>query len=144
MGQLVSVENDIYKIQTAHMGVIQVPGPEIIQISAAPEPSSTVSSTPETVSSSPNEQLKTQATQLQQQFLTDPAVMADIKAIVEDPEVASILSDPQFVNDMLSYDPNRIQGNPKTQAMMQHPKIQQLMNKMQSKLQTRNYSPSQK
>ena len=49
-------------------------------------------------------------------------------------EIRGVLSDPAFMNAIMSYDPNQIQQNEKTQYLLQNPKFQSLMEKIRQKL----------
>ena len=136
-GQLISVQGDIYKIQTAQLGEININGEQIVTISAPPEVvnlGQTQNNTSE-VQSNTTQEFKDQTMHLQQQFSTDPDIMKDIQNIIDDPEMMQFLSDKNFISDMMSYDTEKIKNNPRTEEMMRNPKIQGLINKIQGRLQ---------
>ena len=45
----------------------------------------------------------------------------------------SILSDQNLMNDIMSYDPQRIQNNPKMMQLLNNPSMKALMEKIQGK-----------
>jgi hypothetical protein len=53
---------------------------------------------------------------------------------MQDPEIRGVLSDPAFMSAVMSYDPKQIQQNEKTQYLLQNPKFQSLMKKVQKKM----------
>ena len=58
----------------------------------------------------------------------------ELQTIVSDEEVRSLLSDPELLNDVLSYDPEKIQQNDNVQELMQNKKMQELMEKIYQKM----------
>ena len=132
-GDVVRFQNNIYTIMTAGLGQIDIPDSQIVSI-AAPGANPTNSSQP--FSSSGNPELKGQVQQMQNSVLSDPKMVGEIQKLMEDKEIMAILSDKNFVNDMMSYDPNRIQANQKTKTLMQNPQIQNLINQINQKMST--------
>jgi len=60
--------------------------------------------------------------------------MIELQNIINDEEIQAMLSDPQLLNDVLSYDPEKIQQNDNAQGLMQNEKIQKLMDKIRQKI----------
>ena len=71
---------------------------------------------------------------MQGNLLSDPQIMEDIQNALNDPQVQTLLSDPTLLDDVLTYDPETIQNNDTIQDLMQNPKIQDLINKIQQKI----------
>ncbi len=131
-GKLVGVQDNMYSIETTHFGRINVADRDVESISNTgiqPISTSEASASP----SNPSQPLKGQATALQQQMMADPEVMSSIQGLTQDPKFMEILKDPDFVNTIMSYDPEKIKNNPKVQMLLQDPKMQQLMQRMGKK-----------
>ncbi len=132
-GQVVSFENDVYTIETPHLGEIEIDDADILSINAgnALPTQNTPNNDP---SSSRDAQLKNQVMQIQSSVMSDPSLMEDIEGLLEDEGIRSILADQNFVNDVMSYDMNKIEQNSNTQELMQNPSIQALMEKINQKV----------
>ncbi len=135
-GEVVGLKDQIYSIKTTYLGEVQVPDSEIISISSE-EPTHAQPSQQNLSAginlSSENTNLKEKVQELQGSVLSDEGVMADIANLAQDPEIMAILSDQNFVNDIMSYDPNKIGQNEKAQILMQNPKIKAMMEKVSQK-----------
>ena len=127
-GAVTQLADGVYTLETDNLGKITVPESEIVSITAesAPAPANTEN----TASAS----LKGQVQEIQTNLLSDPEVMTEIQNIMQDPEIRGVLSDPAFMQAIMSYDPNQIKQNEKTQHLLQNPKFQSLMEKIQKKL----------
>ena len=124
-GDIVTVNNDVYTIQTQNLGTVQIRGTDIVSITAE---------NPGPTKASPALNLQGQAQNIQNQILSDPKLVSDLHNLTQDQEIMSILNDPNFLNDILSYDPERIQNNNKFQALINNPQFQQILNKIIEKV----------
>ncbi len=127
-GNVLQLADGVYTLETGNLGKITVPEAEIVSIAAESVPAAP--DTGNTASAS----LKGQVQEMQTSLLSDPEVMTEIQNIMQDPEIRGVLSDPAFMNAIMSYDPNQIQQNEKTQYLLKNPKFQSLMEKIQQKL----------
>jgi hypothetical protein len=88
--------------------------------------------TPELETSSGQQQAaKDQALELQGKIINDNDVMGLIAALQNDPEVRSLLEDPDAMNAVLSMDMNFIENDPRFKKLRDNPhmrKILKLMN----------------
>ncbi|MBI5150563.1 MAG: hypothetical protein HZA28_07325 [Candidatus Omnitrophica bacterium] len=127
-GNVLQLVDGVYTLETDNLGKITVPEAEIVSITAesAPAPANTG----DTASAS----LKGQVQQVQANLLSDPGIMAEMQNIMQDPEIRGVLSDPAFMQAIMSYDPSQIQQNEKTQYLLQNPKFQSLMEKIRQKV----------
>lgn len=130
-GKVVGLQNGQYHIETTNLGVIQIAENKIVSISNDTPTTSTISN--DEVLNNPN-MLKAQVGSLQQTLFSDPNAIMEIQKVFENPELKAILSDPKFVQDIMSYDINKIQGNANTQKLMNNPDIQKLMQQLQGSL----------
>ncbi|OGX29793.1 MAG: hypothetical protein A2705_01455 [Omnitrophica WOR_2 bacterium RIFCSPHIGHO2_01_FULL_52_10] len=127
-GNVLQLTDGIYTLETDNLGKVNVAESEIVSIAAESTPA--LQATGDTASAA----LKGQAQEIQTNLLSDPSIMAEIQNIMQDPEIRGVLSDPAFMNAIMSYDPKQIQQSEKTQYLLQNPKFQSLMEKIQQKL----------
>ena len=148
-GHLTKVMNDIYVIQTQHMGDVQVHVSDLANITTGNPPSLPQSSTPST--SSPvveNPSVNSmsgmlgQGGQLQQQLLADPEIQAGIQELLKDPETMNLFMNGNLMQDAFSMDPNRMKNNQNVQQLMQNPKMQEIIEKVNKKLTGQNVLPN--
>src|ERR1044072_8225437 len=121
VGKLISVQNGTYTIQTSQLGTIQLKDAQIKSITTGFATDS--SSSAQTNNQSQNlqmdkTQLQGQVQQLQGQLMADPQFMAEIQTLINDEEVKTILSDPEVMQAVTSYDAATIQNNPKLQRLL--------------------------
>lgn len=129
-GFLKAVVDGDYVIQTQNLGELKIPAAEIASITAA---GLTPANTPiPSLNSSPS--FEGMVRNIQQKYLSDPAITADLQALASDPEIMNLILDPGVFNAIMSMDPNTIQNNPGVQKMLQNPKIQKLMQEIKEKL----------
>ena len=139
-GQLVAVEGNMHTIRTQSMGDVHVWDADIISMVAVEEflgeaqleePQPFYGAQPSFGADA--QSLKGQATELAQQFMADPQLLAEVQKLAQDPEIQKLLGDPNFVQSILKFDLNEIQNNPNTQELIQNPKMQELMDKVNEK-----------
>ncbi len=70
----------------------------------------------------------------QDKIMSNPEVMAEIRAISNDPEIVEIIADPDFLQAIQSKNLKEVQANPRTAQFMANPKIRALMEKIQAVL----------
>ena len=102
-GKIISMSDGTYTIQTPTINSLEIKEDAIANISSSEN------------SNLENSGLQSQVEEIQNQVLQDPAIMADIQRMLEDPAMLELMQDPDFINDIMSMDPVRIQNNPKAQ-----------------------------
>jgi len=127
-GNVLQLVDGVYTLETGNLGKITVPEAEIVSIAAESAPAAP--DTGNTASAS----LKGQVQEIQTNLLSDPGIMAEMQNIMQDPEIRGVLSDPAFMQAIMSYDPKQIQQSEKTQYLLQNPKFRALMEKVQQKM----------
>ena len=136
-GKLTSVKDGIYTIQTFNLGTLTVNENQIVSVSSqliADQAATASQLVPAQSAQQPQfnkSELAVQAQLLQKQFLADPKIMQEIQNLMNDEEVKTILTDPEVMKAVMSYDPNTIAGNEKIKKLMENPKIKSLMNLIQ-------------
>ena len=129
-GKVVQLKNGIYTVETSNLGSINIPESNILSI-ASPE---AVKIQQAGGNTSQKALLKNQVQAIQGNILSDPGLMMEIQDILNDEEVKAMLSDPKLLDDVLSYDQEKIRKNDNVQNLLQNPKMQNLMNKIQQKI----------
>jgi hypothetical protein len=136
-GQLIEVRGDLYVIQTNQLGLINVKAAEILGIAPATAAVTTPAELPQTMGAVPttiNPLSNSPQGQMAQQFLQDPEISATMQELMKDPEIMNLLKDPSIMAAALSGNPEQIQNNEGVKALMQNPKMQELMSKMAQKM----------
>ncbi len=128
-GEVVQLNDGVYTIETSNLGRIAIPESDILSITSA-QADKSQNQKPNT---SQKKQIQNQVEAMQGSILSDPALMMEIQNIVNDPEVQALLTDPTLLDDVLTYDPEKIEKNNSAQDLIQNPKIQNLINKIQQK-----------
>jgi len=134
-GRIVSIEDGAYIIETPSLGRIKAQDKNVTSITAlsvspAEKNPSTFQGKDNTSQDLTPTQLKQHVTQLQQDVMANPQMMQEIQSLLQNEEVMSIFSDKQFMNDVMSYDPERIQQNPKLQELIKNPEMKRLMDSL--------------
>ena len=137
-GKLISVKDGVYTIQTFNLGTLAVSEDKIVSVSTqlVAEKSAAASQSVPAAQATQQPQMDkaqfaAQAQQMQQQFLSDPKIVAEIQNLLNDEEVKALLTDPEVMKAVMTYDPNTIAGNEKIKKLMENTKIKNLMNLMQ-------------
>jgi len=131
-GKVIQLQDNIYTIETTTLGQVDIPESNILSI-ASPEAANTQDQQSNENQNTQKAQLQKQAQQMQGNILSNPELMTDIQNIINDEEIQATLSDPKLLNDILSYDQEKIQQNENVQNLMQNPKMLNLMNKIHQK-----------
>jgi len=131
-GTVVHMKDGTYTLETSNLGRIDIPESNVLSITS-PKTSSAQQQLTAGKDSS-KAQLQDQVQQIQGNIITDPELMTDLQNMLNDESIKSMLSDPKLMDDVLSYDPERIQQNNNVQRLMQNPKMQNLMNKVHQKI----------
>lgn len=124
-GQIVGMKNGSYILRSA-VGEIAVPEDSVTSITAQDGPLS--QNTP--AAQSKNSAMSAQIQAVQGQMLSDPAILNDIQALAQDPDMIAALSDPAFIQAVQNQDLQTIEASPRFQKLMNNPGIRALMGKM--------------
>ncbi len=130
-GEILEFNQGVYTVKT-QLGQISIPDDTIVTMSSNDAQASNPAPQPQTQSTN-NSAIMGQVQQMQGNIMADPEMVAEIQKIMQDSEIMSILTDQNFMNDVLTYDPNRIEANKNTQQLLQKPAIQNLINKINQK-----------
>ncbi|WP_455212566.1 hypothetical protein [Kaarinaea lacus] len=118
-GTVRSFDGDTYIIESDSLGAISLSNSKIHAIRSA-------GSTNAGQSMSPSELMG-----IQQQLMNDAEIMDLIKALQTDPQIQAILNDPQLLQSITEGDVQALMNNAKFKTLIDHPKIQEISNKVQ-------------
>ncbi len=134
-GTLVELKDNVYTIQTSHLGQVQINESDILSINSGDAP--VAASQNFTLPTSSNSQLTAKMQQMQQNIMSNPEMMQQIMQLVGDEEIQNLLKDPQLSQDIMHMDPEQIQNNEKVKALMENPKFRAVTEKIKQ-----SFSPS--
>lgn len=118
-GTVRSFDGETYVIDSDSLGTMSLPSAKIKAIRSA-------AGYRAAQSISPNDLMG-----IQQQLLNNPDTMELIKALQNDPQIQAILQDPQLLQSITAGDVQALMNNAKFKALIDHPKIQEISNKVQ-------------
>lgn len=75
--------------------------------------------------------MQRQIQQLQGSILSNPSMMGEVQKLMQDKQIQAIMADPNFVNDIMSMDPNRIQQNKYMGDLLNNPTMMNLIKQLQ-------------
>jgi len=120
-GELIGLENGVYRIRTRHLGVIELNQADIRSLGYGDAP--TVSNSSGTTAGSP---LSGQLNALQQGMMGDESTMKLIMGLADDPAVQAILSNPTLMQSISSGDLGALSKDPDFTRLMNHPTVRQI------------------
>ncbi len=132
-GQLVTVANGSYTINSPAVGQVKVSADQISSITATGASSTTPGIlTPDgKLSANTVDSIKTN-------MLQDPEIMSLMQELVADPSVVEMLKDPSLMQVALSMDPEQVKNNPQVQKLVQNPTMQKILKIAAQKMQNTN------
>ena len=122
-GNILSLSDHIYMIETLTMGKIEVHEENILSILSSESGIEAPSGNGQ------GQNFQAQMGQMQQNILQNPEMMTAIMGLAQDPEIMAILNDPQLLNDIMNSNVQGLENNPKVQELMNHPKMQGVIDK---------------
>lgn len=119
-GEILSMQNGLYKVQTQSMGVVSLGSAQIRSISKVGAGAS-ADSVPST-SSLAQESMQS----IQSSIANSPGLMSNIMELRDDPQMQEILRDPEIMDAVQRLDFQALQNNPKMKALMNNRKIKEI------------------
>ncbi len=119
-GEVISMSNGRYVIQSPSLGRIELPQASIRSIESA---SGTTSST------SANAEIQN----IQQQIVSSPELLQSVSAMMSDPEIQRVLNDQEFVQLIMSGDLEALKDDPRIHRLMNNPSMQAIMGRVQGR-----------
>ncbi len=122
-GKVLSMNNGQYQVQTRSLGVVNLPQNQVRSISNGG------SSAPSTTQSA--DQGGASALQSMQTTMTnDPGIMSSILQLQNDPDMQAVLSDPEVMRAVQSFDLQALSNNPKIKKLMQNSEVKRIQGKV--------------
>jgi len=121
-GEVKSLQDGIYTIETAAAGTLHVRARDIRSIDEGGKPPSASAGQPPPASSPGNVLDAAKA-----QITADPKLLATVLALQNDPEVLKVLADPEVAKAMAAGDYGALMSNAKILALMQNPKVREII-----------------
>ena len=121
VGEIVAVDQGTYTVKSERLGVVRLKDADIVAI-RAPGTTPPKSSLPTDVSPKFAEGMA----MIQQKILGNPELLQSVKALAGDPEIQSLLKDPDLMKSVLGGNPEGLQNNPKIQKLIANPSVQSI------------------
>ena len=111
-----------YQVQTESMGVITIDKGKILSISQGSQPA---------ISSDSSMQAGQSAVQnLQTSIASDQGLMTSIRQLQSDPDMQAVLSDPELMRAVQSFDLQTLQNHPKIKKLMNNSNVQSIQQRV--------------
>lgn len=132
-GEIVSVENGLYRIDSESLGTIFLGSNQIESIlsasaSTASEPALTVHSAVG-IQSAVGTQSAMQS--IQSTIMNNPGIMGTIMELQNDPQIQAVLADPEVMKAIQSFDFEALANNPRIKALMNNSKVRHIQGSLQ-------------
>jgi hypothetical protein len=132
-GRIVALDQGRYVIETRTLGQVKVDEDNVVSITNPNMPA--IADTPngqnELTSQAASKEISHQMGQMQSQIMANPGLMKEIDALAQDPQILYLLNDPALLQAAQNKDPQAMQANPRTYELMNNPKMQDLIRKLQ-------------
>jgi hypothetical protein len=119
-GELLSMANGRYVIQSATLGRVELPQSKIRSIEPVAGNSAQGAGKPDFQS-------------IQQQIVASPELMRLVTAMMSDPQIQAAINDPEFMRLVLSGDVDALKSDPRILKLMANPSMQAIIGKMQQR-----------
>lgn len=133
-GELISYENGLYTVQTENLGRLQLPEANVMSVSSEAAVAAPASAQGEQAVAAPS--FSNKVSSMQTQIMNDPQAMQAVQAMAEDPEIAAMISDPNFVKQLQAAvsgnNVDSVAEDPRIQQLMANPKMQALIEQLQA------------
>ena len=141
-GRIIEVRNGYYTIQTKLAGQTTIHENDIIQINNTNNISTQVQAPVVKHQPSgmtlPDQQagrnIQQELNSLSQNLLNDPEIRSAMEELSRDPEMMQIMGNQDLLKAIFSMNSATIQNDPSVQKLLQHPKMQKLMNMISQRI----------
>ncbi len=116
-GKLIDIDDGIYIIESPALGEVEIEESEVLNISKQNEGPKDASNL-----------LSDHSGMIEQEILSDPALMENVQNIMADPEFMNMMMNPEMLNNLLSGNPEALMNNPNMQLLLDNPSMQELIN----------------
>jgi hypothetical protein len=130
-GELTGISNGVYTVHTSNLGDIKINASEVSNIGIGAPPAA--QQAPISGAGGGSDDLNLKIKNAQTKLMQDPAMMQQVQAMAQDPELMKMLSDPELTQAVMSHDVKAIENNPRAQQLMSNPKMRALMEQMKER-----------
>lgn len=127
-GNIRSLQNDVYTIETDVLGTVQVRKQDIRSIDLSDESRSSNAAPAAPRAPAPG-QADIEA--MQQRLLQTPDLFSLIQSLQNDPEIQAVMSDPEVMNAVASGDIATLMNHPKVIELSRNPKMRAVIDQVQ-------------
>lgn len=143
-GQVVSMADDVYTINTENLGTIYIGQDQVVSITSTPfanpaTPTANVNSINIGglgASGLGGQQVPDNMKKLQMDIMSNPQIMNDIQSLMNNEEIMQVISDENFMNDVMTFDPSKVENSEQMQKLMGNPEMKKLIQKIEGQLET--------
>ena len=122
-GEIISVEDGLYRIESDSMGTILLGSNQIQSI--------LFGSSSEESGSLPAEGSQSRLQSIQSTIMSNPGIMSSIVELQNDPQMQAVLADPEVMRAIQNFDLEALARNPRIKALMNNPKVKRIHGAMQ-------------
>ena len=138
-GEITELKDHVYAIESPLLGQLRIQESDIVSIQNIQSFYTPAANASEGKNLSPeNAQFMNQVQHIQSNILSDPKLILEIQNLAQDKEFMSILLDENFMKDILSFNLYHLEENKKFKDLLNNPKIKELIEKVQIKLNSQN------
>ena len=123
-GEVMSMSNGAYQVNTPSLGVISIPRAKVRSISAGS--SGDAGSSGSSLNPSGNSMLDS----IQSSMVNNPGIMSNIMQLQHDPDMQAVLSDPEVMRAVQNLDFKTLSNHPKIKKLMQNSKVREISGKV--------------
>jgi hypothetical protein len=123
-GEVVSLDNGTYTLNTDSIGKVKVEAAKIHKITTSEGSDSPDASFPST------ETIKMEVNRIGPKIAGNPEMTKDVSGLLSDPQFMEVMKDPEVINAARSQDIKTLMANPKFRELINNPKIKELSGKL--------------
>ena len=123
-GEVKSLQDGIYTVETDSVGTLRVPKQEVRSISEGGQAATGSAAGSSTGEALPGPQA---SDAVKSRITQDPELLATVLALQNDPDVLAVLADPAITKAIAAGDYAALMSNPKIVALMQNAKVRQIL-----------------
>jgi len=113
-GEIVSMQDERYTVRTEMLGTLVLNASQIVSIGSPGSNSAAPASAPGVLQS------------IQEKMTSNPSLMAEVLRLQSDPQMQALLSDPEVMRAVQSFDLDALASNPKVRALMNTPAVKEI------------------
>ncbi len=128
-GEIISVEDGLYRIESDSMGTILLGSNQIQSILFGSSSEESGSLPAEGSLSAEGSQSRLQS--IQSTIMSNPGIMSSIVELQNDPQMQAVLADPEVMRAIQNFNLEALARNPRIKALMNNPKVKRIHGAMQ-------------